>query len=409
MAGVGGVVARVPCAIRVARPCRRGVPGSNSVGYYGLRHRYYSISMNISDLLQQDLSDAEMPGFINYLVDRIPGIERGIARLKRKPDDRELIDELILGLQGVAEKANECRLPLAALIATLLEALLSRVQRSELRFADLHGELLLLALDRLELTVEALNGSRPLTQLKLPALIQGLQGLAAVEAQGFDDLAVELIAQVTGFRPLRPAGIIKTTASAIARSTEHVAADLLFFRLLTKQYEVRSPLFKGRRQRLLQLALDTNERAGKPIDPVQLEAAVYMHDVGMMFLPESLWLKTGKLTEDERFQMQVHPTLAAGLLERMEGWGAAAEMVAQHHEMPDGAGYPRRLKAAQICPGAKLLAIIDAFEAVMLKHGDRGTSGSILRAIAEINACDSQFAAEWISPFNGVIRRMLEP
>jgi HD-GYP domain-containing protein (c-di-GMP phosphodiesterase class II) len=83
--------------------------------------------------------------------------------------------------------------------------------------------------------------------------------------------------------------------------------------------------------------------------------------------------------------------------------------VAQHHEMPDGGGYPRRLKSAQICPGAKLLAIIDAFEAVMLKHGDRGTSRSILRAIAEINACDSQFATEWISPFNGVIRRMLEP
>ena len=186
-----------------------------------------------------------------------------------------------------------------------------------------------------------------------------------------------------------------------------MAADLLFFRALSKQLEERSELFKGRRQRLLQLAFDTNDQAGRPIDPVQLEAAVYMHDVGMMFLPESLWLKVGRISEDERFQMQVHPSLAAGLLERMPGWQAAAQMVAQHHEMPDGGGYPRGLKAHEICPGAKLLAIIDAFEAVMLKHSDRGHNRSALRAIAEVNACEGQFAVEWIAPFNAVVRRML--
>ena len=76
--------------------------------------------------------------------------------------------------------------------------------------------------------------------------------------------------------------------------------------------------------------------------------------------------------------------------------------------MPDGAGYPAGLKADAICPGAKILATIDAFEAVMLKHTHRGHGRSMLRAIAEVNACDKQFAAEWISPFNAVIRRLIE-
>jgi HD-GYP domain-containing protein (c-di-GMP phosphodiesterase class II) len=76
--------------------------------------------------------------------------------------------------------------------------------------------------------------------------------------------------------------------------------------------------------------------------------------------------------------------------------------------MPDGAGYPKAIRSEQICDGAKVLAIVDAFEAVMLKHIHRGKNRSVLRAIAEVNACDKQFAPEWIDPFNRVIRRTVE-
>jgi response regulator RpfG family c-di-GMP phosphodiesterase len=134
-----------------------------------------------------------------------------------------------------------------------------------------------------------------------------------------------------------------------------------------------------------------------------------MHDVGMMFLPEAVWLKVGKIGDAERKALHAHPGLAADLLERMDGWADAARIVRQHQEQWDGAGYPDGLRGDAICTGAKLLAIVDAFEAVMLKHGERGHKRSVLRAIAEVNACDRQFAPEWIEPFNGVIRRMLEP
>ena len=92
----------------------------------------------------------------------------------------------------------------------------------------------------------------------------------------------------------------------------------------------------------------------------------------------------------------------------MPGWEGAAEIVAQHHEMPDGGGYPNELWSANICAGAKIMAIVDAFEAVMLKHIHRGKNRSVLRAIAEINACDNQFAPEWIAPFNAIIRKTVE-
>jgi response regulator RpfG family c-di-GMP phosphodiesterase len=174
----------------------------------------------------------------------------------------------------------------------------------------------------------------------------------------------------------------KVEQSAISGAQDETAADLRFFRTLARQLESRSPHFHGRTIRMLRLALATNLAAGKPVDPVQLEAAIYMHDIGMTLLPESIWLFTsGKLSESDKKALQAHPA--------------------------DGAGYPAGLTADRICAGAKILAMVDAFEAVMLKHTHRGQSRSMLRAIAEVNACDNQFAEEWVAPFNSVVRQMI--
>jgi hypothetical protein len=65
---------------------------------------------------------------------------------------------------------------------------------------------------------------------------------------------------------------------------------MLLFRTLALQLEQRMPEFVGRTERNLRLALELNRQAGNWVDAEQLEAAIYMHDVGMMFLPEA-WLK----------------------------------------------------------------------------------------------------------------------
>jgi HD-GYP domain-containing protein (c-di-GMP phosphodiesterase class II) len=271
------------------------------------------------------------------------------------------------------------------------------------------AELILLTIDRLELATDALLANKPLEHLKLLPLIQGLETLANAPVERVEADSAKLIEEVTGFQPVM--GQISNRAPRVATPShdqKNAKSDLQFFRSLALQLESRSPLFKGRTMRILRLALETNKAGGNVVDPVQLEAAVYLHDMGMMYLPESLWLKIGQMTTSDKDAMRNHPGFAAGLLQRMPGWEQAAEMIAQHHEMPDGAGYPNKLLAAAICPGAKILAIVDAFEAVMLKHIHRGKNRSVLRAIAEINACDKQFAPEWIAPFNTVIKKTIE-
>ncbi len=364
---------------------------------------------DISALTNPRIQDRDgLTEFIEDLGDLVPAIERDIARLKKTPGDNALIANLFRALHNIKGDASICKVDVGVLVAHPIETLLARLRSGEVVFSDLLAEVTLLAMDRLELAVEALSAGKSFANLKLIELVGGLEGMATAPGSALDELAVGLIETVTGFRPVRATSQVRPVQGSATRGGESAANDLKFFRSLALQFEARSPLFKGRSGRLLRLALDTNAAAGKAVDPVQLEAAVYMHDVGMMFLPESVWLKVGQLSVDEKEALRSHPAYAAGLLERMEGWHEAAQMVAQHHEMADGAGYPQRLKSEGICTGAKILAIVDAFEAVTLKHSHRGQSRSLLRAIAEINACDNQFAPEWISHFNGVVRRMVE-
>jgi HD-GYP domain-containing protein (c-di-GMP phosphodiesterase class II) len=362
---------------------------------------------DLTALLNPRVLDREgLAEFIENLTDKAPEIERDIARLKRSPQDRALIADLFRALHNIKGDSALCKVDVGVLIAHPIETLLARLRNDEIAFTDLLAEVTLLALDRLELAVEALAAGRPLGHLKLLELVGGLDGMATLSADEIDARAVTVIEAVTGFRPAQSAKPVKQKGAP--RSREAASEDLKFFRALALQFEARSPQFKGRSARLLRLALATNAAAGSPVDATQLETAVYLHDLGMMLLPEAVWLKPGKLSDDDKKSLRTHPGFSAGLLERMAGWADAAAMVAQHHEMPDGGGYPAGIKGDAIVPGAKILAIVDAFEAVMQKHSDRGHSRSLLRAIAEINACDNQFAPEWIGHFNGVVRRMVE-
>lgn len=359
-------------------------------------------------LLQPRIADREsFREFVEALEDQVPAIEHDIAALRKEPSDRALIARLFRSLHTIKGDAAICKVDVGVMICHPIESLLSRCRDGEIVFSALLAEVILLALDRLELTVEALGAGRDVANLNLPQLVGGLEGMAVAQTAELHVRAVNTIEAVTGFKPLQASNEVLPVMPLAMPKTDSTS-DLRFFRSLALQLESRSPLFKGRTDRILRLALDTNAAAGNPVDPHQLEAAVYLHDVGMMFAPESAWLKGEKLSDDDKRLLQEHPGQAAGLLQRMAGWDAAAHMVAQHHEMPDGRGYPAGLSAGAICAGAKILAIVDAFEAVTLKHSHRGQTRSLVRAIAEINACDNQFAAEWIGPFNTVIRKMVE-
>ncbi len=362
-----------------------------------------------SALLHPTITDrAGLDDYLQDLADLLPAIERGVARLKRAPQDREIISEIFRALHNLKGDASICQVDLGVLLTHPVETLFARMRTGEITFSDVTAEVVLLTMDRLEMALDALAEGRPLAHLRLPTLVDGLDAMAQANGLMLETTALQLIEDVTGFRPTAIGKTFKVGAAGATKADDTTAADLRLFMQLALQLDTRSPAFKGRSGRLLRLAQETNQVAGNPVNPLQLEAAIYMHDLGMMFLPESAWLKQGKLNTEELKLLHMHPTQAADLVMRMPGWHEAARMIREHHEMPDGGGYPAGLKHPDICDGAKIIAIVDAFESITTKHAQRGQGRSMLRAIAEINASDRQFDPVWIAHFNSVVRKRLE-
>ena len=110
------------------------------------------------------------------------------------------------------------------------------------------------------------------------------------------------------------------------------------------------------------------------IDPRFLEdlyRSSPLHDVGKVGISDSILLKPGPLTPDERTVMQTHTTMGADILDEAVGMSAvgsflnmAAEIARYHHERVDGTGYPSGLAGRQIPLSARIVAVADVYDAL---------------------------------------------
>ncbi len=95
-----------------------------------------------------------------------------------------------------------------------------------------------------------------------------------------------------------------------------------------------------------------------------IEAAALLHDTGKLAVPERILNKPGKLTESEFERMKEHVDIGADILSLVEFPFPVVPIVRAHHESWDGSGYPRGLKALDIPIGARILSVVDCFDAL---------------------------------------------
>ena len=95
-----------------------------------------------------------------------------------------------------------------------------------------------------------------------------------------------------------------------------------------------------------------------------LNLAGHLHDIGKVSIPDDVLLKRGPLDEDEFAIMKSHAALGEKVLSQITHFAGVAPVVGQHHERFDGSGYPRGLRGDQILLEARILAVVDAFDAM---------------------------------------------
>jgi putative nucleotidyltransferase with HDIG domain len=95
-----------------------------------------------------------------------------------------------------------------------------------------------------------------------------------------------------------------------------------------------------------------------------IEAAVLLHDMGKLSVPASILNKPGKLTPAEFERVKQHATVAAQILSQIDFPYPVVPVVRHHHERWDGTGYPDGLKGEAIPLGARVMAVVDSYDAL---------------------------------------------
>ena len=233
-------------------------------------------------------------------------------------------------------------------------------------------EALLLALDLFKVCTEQLFKFEKLDAClveKLHTQEEKYLRLKSASAQEIDRTAAQVIKEVAGdeiegipiTHPQDTAGITagqheehKTRPESKSTNSEESDKDLVFFNVMSRFIDDRTPYWESRSQQLLSLGLAINRKLTPPLDETQLKAAIYLHDIGMTFISDSILQKQSKLNPMAEVD-EGAPLLGYEWLNRIPGGATLRPISFNITKRPDEQGYPNKLVDNQISTGQKSL------------------------------------------------------
>ncbi len=353
-----------------------------------------------------------------------------LIELEHRPDD----DDLLNGLFRVVHttKGNLVYVGLVSITPLMqsLEDLLDYIRKGHLKYDSILCDVILLSLDKTKQMVEARLDEKesPLSNETIKKICENISLVVDSSEEEKIELINDILLLLDPSTKLNEHASDPTFFQEIGKEVvgENYQHDLLkmlknydivedddirFYSSLVKPLEYRSKYWHGRTLRQLFLVLEMNKAAGNPVDPSQLAVAVMLHDIGMSFMPLDMLNRKGVLTTSERDTLHYHPYSGYLLLNESIKWHEASVMIFQHHEQIDGSGYPNHLTKDQICDGAKILSIVDTFDARTHERSHHTLlKRPLVRCVVEVNNFkDTQFDARWVNVFNLVIKQHLKP
>lgn len=164
--------------------------------------------------------------------------------------------------------------------------------------------------------------------------------------------------------------------------------------------DLKSPWMSGHSREVAGLA-------GRACD-ARAEAAGFVHDLGRVAVPNTIWDKAGPLTRDERDQAERHPLVTDQLLRRVPYTAALSGAASAAHERLDGSGYHRRVTGSQLDEAARTVAAADCYQAMVSDRPHRAAltgpqATTELRAMSAAGKLDGE-AVERVLAAGGVRR-----
>ena len=132
------------------------------------------------------------------------------------------------------------------------------------------------------------------------------------------------------------------------------------------ELDAKDPYFNGHTKRVIKEAVKIGEKIGlNKRKLTEIELSAYLSEIGKIRIPEKILLKRGKLTEEEYNIIKKHPIIAYKMIENIKELNRVAKIVRAHHERYDGNGYPDKLSGEYIPVEARILSVVDSYDAMI--------------------------------------------
>jgi cyclic di-GMP phosphodiesterase len=265
-----------------------------------------------------------------------------------------------------------------------------------------------------EQALDALNVVSPdlvLTDVHLGAM-SGIELCARLKADPRYELMPVVILTAVGDLEARVAGLAAGADDFFTKPVEFVElrtrlGALLRVRLLLGQLEraeavittlaltieARDPYTLGHCDRLSRYAVAVGEALGLDAEMVRsLRLGGYLHDLGKIAVPDGILLKPGPLDHVEYERIRAHPGAGSDLVLGLRSMELVRPIMRHHHEKWDGSGYPDGLKGEAIPLGARIISVVDVFDAL---HTDRPYKAALPRSEAVSTLIRETDAGYW--------------
>ena len=156
---------------------------------------------------------------------------------------------------------------------------------------------------------------------------------------------------------------LKKRMSFFAGKGEDSATEAIYS--LAKSLELKDHTTRKHADETIHYAVKLAQKLGmndKDIEDVR--RAAILHDIGKLGIPDEILLKPGSLTKEEYDVVKKHPDIAADIMSVVDFLKNSIAYVLYHHERFDGNGYPKGLKGQDIPLGARIISVVDVFEAL---------------------------------------------
>jgi len=160
--------------------------------------------------------------------------------------------------------------------------------------------------------------------------------------------------------------MVREKNAALSHALEEVSDSYQFtLEAMADMLDAREHKTGAHSKRVARMSIVLAREIGASLRDIEIiETGALLHDIGKIAIPDSILLKPDSLTEEEGEIMRGHPHMGYNIIKAGPGLEEASEIVLQHQERFDGRGYPRGLKGDEICLGARIFAVVDAYDAI---------------------------------------------